>query len=281
MRRGGFRRSFMPLKSLFGPPEKITRLRRDVAEAVAGRLTPVIIFQMGKVASSTVEATLETVPGLAVLRTHGLIKWAATSEPPPARRDLESWLVLHQLVRAGIPSKVVSIVRDPIARNLSAYFQNLDQFLGGRDAYARTPMPQLIEGFFTLLHHQRPLEWFDVEFRAALGVDVYQLPFDRERGCQRLATPQFDILLLRADLDDATKARELAGLVGAQELRLIQKNVGEAKAYAAIYEEFLRSIRLPESYVDEMLGHAFTRHFFTGAEIARLRAKWLRAPQVS
>jgi hypothetical protein len=252
------------------------RLRRDVDRAVAGRTTPVIIFQMGKVASSTIEATLQPLERLTVLRTHGLTRWKDVSTPPAARRDLESWLILHKLIGANVRCKVVTVVREPIARNLSAYFQNLDPLLGMRGAHAQLPMSKLIEGFFARYNHQKPLTWFDVEFLPTLGIDVFQHPFDHERGFQRIQTEQFDVLILRADLPDAAKAQQLAELVGVRELAVVQKNVGEAKSYAAVYQQFLREIRLPESYVKEMLEHKFTRHFFTEAEIDKFRERWSR-----
>ncbi len=252
-------------------------LIKDVERAAAGKLSPVIIFQMGKVASSTIEATLERVPGLAVFRTHGLVKWGDVTAAPTARRELESWLILHRLVRPGISCKVVSAVRDPIARNLSAYFQNLDQLHGVHDAHASLPMSKLVAGFFELHRHARPLEWFDAEFAAILGLNVYQHPFDQLRGFQRIKSDQFDVLVLRSETDDETKAQQLAEWVGTRSLRIIQKNIGETKSYAAVYREFLRSIRLPDDYVATMMDHQFTRHFFMPEAIAAMRKKWTAA----
>ncbi len=252
------------------------RLQREVQRAVSGESVPVIVFQMGKVASSTIEATLRQVNGIEVLRTHGLSRWADVNEPPTARRDLESWLILHQIVRRNIPAKVVTVVRDPIARNLSAYFQNLDKLTKIPNAHRKLPMNELVENFFKLLNHPRPLVWFDIEMRTSLGIDAYEYPFDPIRRWQRIRTPQYDLLILRADLDDDVKAQQLADLVGVASLKLIQKNVGESKSYSAVYQEFLRTIRLPETYVNEMLDHKFTRHFFSADEIATMRAKWNR-----
>ena len=96
-------------------------------------------------------------------------------------------------------------------------------------------------------------------------------------GHMRIDTGRYDILVMRSDLDDASKKERLEEFLGVEGVSLAPKNVASQKPYAAACRKFLDALELPESYVDEMLDSKYTRHFFSPDERASLRAKWLRA----
>lgn len=254
-----------------------SRLHRQISRVLAGKKTPVIVYQMGKVASSTLEATLNEIPSIEVFRAHVLNHHGQKRPAQMERRLLESWLVFEHLIQGGIPAKVITLVREPIGRNISAYFQNLDKLWDMPQAHQHLTMEQLVAGFFEKFNHQRTLRWFDDEFKPVLGLDIYEHPFNTESGFQRLTHGPYDILILRMEVSDAVKTQQLGELIGQPDISLVQKNIGESKGYSGVYKEFLRTIQLPKTYVDEMLDHRYTRHFFSAPEIDQLRRKWLRA----
>jgi hypothetical protein len=250
-------------------------LQRQIDRATSGQTTPVIVFQMGKVASSTIEATLNAVPGVDVFRAHRLEREGQTRPDKAGRRLHESWVIYDHLIQPRIPAKVVTLVREPVGRNVSAFFQNIDQLCGVTDAWKKISTGELAQVFLEKFNHQRAITWFDAEFKPVLGIDVYQHPFPRELGFQRLQAHPYDALILHVELPDDVKARELAKLLDLDKLTLVQKNVGEAKDYAGVYQQFVRTLKLPASYLDEMLESKYARHFFTDEHRARVRAKWL------
>lgn len=252
------------------------RLKRQMACVSSRRALPVIVYQMGKVASSTIEATLRELPGVEVFRAHRLNRFNEQRPARAPRRLFESWFIFENLIRPRVPAKIITAVREPIGRNISGYFQNLDVLWGKRNVHLNLSMDELIRGFFEKFNHQRVLEWFDEQFNPVLGVNVYEHPFDHTAGFQRISQLPYDILTLRVETSDEIKAREIARLIGLPSLSLVQKNVGENKRYATVYQEFRRALRLPASYVDEMLSHHYTRHYFSAQEIEQLRKKWLR-----
>jgi hypothetical protein len=253
-----------------------SQVQRDMDRATSGRCTPVVIYQMGKVASSTMEATLDKVPGFQVLRTHGLRRYIDTPGEPAERIPLESWMIYHRIIKPGLPVRVVSLVREPIARNISAYFQNLTQIWGMPDAHEKLSSAEIARGFLEKYNHQKPLNWFDDEIKFVLGIDVFQHPFDRDRGAQTVSAPPRELLVLNAEMPDTAKAAELARFLGVDSVALVQKNVGEAKDYSAVYKEFVRTVTLPHDYVDTMLDSRYTRHFFPESRIEQWRRKWKR-----
>jgi hypothetical protein len=255
--------------------KRTRELERQIERATTGKTTPVIVFQMGKVASSTIEATLHQVPGIDVFRAHRLERAGQTKPEKPGRRLLESWMVHERLIQPRVPAKIVTLVREPIGRNVSAYFQNIDQVLGVTDAWKNLTIEALARGFLEKYNHRRAITWFHAEFKPVLGIDVYEHPFPREEGFQRIQSGPYDALILHVELPDEVKARELARLLGINDLKLVQRNVGEKKEYAEVYQEFLRTLKLPAAYLDEMLGSKYARHFFTDPHLARVRQKWI------
>jgi hypothetical protein len=240
---------------------------------------------MAKVASSSVTAALRQHESLNVFQIHLLspdnIRWTRRHDryrAPGARDDLDlvGTALYRGVIRKGGKAKIITLVREPIGRNIAAYFQRLDGFWQTERAHEKIPLDDLIEGFFAKYHHDWPLKWFDVEFKRVLGVDVYEHEFSRDAGHARIDSGCYQVLVMRHDLEDGLKARCLEELVPPIKVVLMPSNVGDEKPYAQVYREFLRAIKMPEAYVDRMLYSKYTRHFFGDEEIDRLRSKWMR-----
>ena len=257
--------------------------RRRIESAARSEAPAVLIYQMGKVASSTIHASLEAA-GVEVFRVHVLDpKSVATAceqcrqTGRPVLKQLEhSAAVYEKLVLPRHPLKVITLVREPVGRNVSAYFQNLEEFWPGENPHERVPMDELIRGFLEKFPHHAPLTWFDREFHKFLGIDVFAHPFPQDTGMGRISAPPHEVLILRVEMDDAVKGEALAKFLGLERLAFVQKNVSSGKSYADAYRRFKTALRLPASYVDEMLGSKYARHFYSDAERARLREQWLK-----
>lgn len=243
---------------------------------------------MAKVGSSTVTWALREIDGLHVFQVHllhpenlrrlraALRKRGRWQQRLQSDMDVRGGVYYRGLIRPGLKAKVITLVREPIGRNCSLYFQNLDVLWQTADAHERVEVSRLAGEYLERFDHRGGINWFDREFKRVLGVDVYDHPFPHAEGHTRITTDRYDILVLRTDLDDESKKRCVEEFLGVEGLSLRPKNVGSQKPYAAVYRKFLDALELPEPYVDEMLDSKYTRHFFTPGEIASLRAKWLR-----
>jgi hypothetical protein len=265
------------------------RARREVGaavrRAVEGDEPTVIVYQMAKVGSSTVTAALRNVGGMNVFQVHlmgheAIERWRVGLRKFPRARfqtgvDIIGTLLYKGLIEPGRKLKIITLVRDPIARNCSFYFHNLDVLLGTEAAHDNVELPRLVGEFRNKFDHRGCLRWFDTDFKPVLGVDIYEHPFPHDKGHARVTGERYDILVMRTDLDDESKKKCVEEFLGIEGLSLAPKNVGSQKPYAATYRKFLDALELPESYVNDMLDSKYTRHFFGPDEIASLRAKWL------
>lgn len=248
---------------------------------------PVLVWQMGKAGSKSIQAAIQQAcPGSAVFHVHALGErlladgeMRRRSERRGNRAHLLNLAIRERLLAdlaAGRPWRVISVVREPVARNLSAFFQNLDLYApdllaGGLDRPGVTAA--LLERFRRDFDHDRPLHWMDIEIRAVTGIDVYQTPFDQQAHQCRIRQGALDLLLLR--LDDLDRAgNQVLGDFFQRPVQLDTHNAADSKGYAAAYRAFCAAFRPDPDYLARLYDARYTRHFYTPAEISALRRRW-------
>ena len=280
-----------------------------VREAAFGRRVPVVIYQMGKVGSSSLrDSLLNAYPG-PVFHLHWFLPWrkqdpaqfagsehaadiareiehqrqAARELSPTARirsrvHEVLYNALVYRRVRAGRgPVRVITMVRDPVSANLSMFFQRFEQY-AGRPFSEEFSVDDILEIFRTRYILSWPVTWFEKELRPRLGIDVFSQPFPHDRGYARFGRGDVELLVLRTECDDAVKERAVAEFLDLPGLRLIKSNVSENKAYAEHYRRFKERIRLPGDVLDPLLESRYARHFYTPEERAAVRSRWIQAP---
>lgn len=262
--------------------------KRGIRQSLRQPAPPVLVYATPKVASTAVTAALQAVEGQTVFQVHmisaasirALREGMRQRGLTRARQDMNGLedlgvALAAALIKPRLPARIVSLVRDPIARNISFYFQTLDVLWKTERAHERIEVERLLAEFPDRFVHERGIDWFDNEFKPVLGIDVYAHPFPQGKGFLRIDSAPYEVLLMRHDLDDRVKEKCLADLIGVSGVSLTPRNVGTEKSYSSTYTEFLKRIELPEDYVERMLGSKYARHFYSPEELARLRTKWL------
>lgn len=155
---------------------------------------------MGKVGSETVARSLSNAGlSVAVFHIHYLTDAALEVverriknhwNPWRGGRAVNLWesqCIVKRLrtARPGERWSVVTLVRDPVARNISDYFHRLaevDPARVARDASDEL-VAELGRGFLERFEdHELPLTWFDSELKSVFGLDVYGAPFPVAKG---------------------------------------------------------------------------------------------------
>jgi len=265
---------------------------------------PILIYQMGKVGSSTITSSLQRLlKDRLILQIHYLTQPYLSSIEQKNIQDFypgrlngyrHHWesLYLRKQIDKGLKDKqykIVTLVREPISRNISSFFENLEierigssqhykvkSFYGFETTVDIGDPSELIRLFFETFDHDTPLVFFDREFKGVLGIDVFASEFPKSTGYQIYKDKHAEVLLIR--LEDLNKCIEDAfrEFLDIEHFTTVNKNIGDKKKYREIYRRFLDSIVLPESYVDMMYNSKYMQHFYSLEEINRFREKWLK-----
>ena len=193
---------------------KLNRLQRELGYRVgylpAGM--PILVYQMGKVGSSSVTASLKARGVESTFHVHRMdpdnIRSVRQGHARRNRSPLDERhgeLLYRYVIAKRRPGKVITLVREPISRNVSAFFENFTTFTGVAYEDSGFTTDQIIDIFIREYDHSVPLSWFDVELKKTLGIDIFEHPFPFEAGYATIANGALDLLLITAETDDPTK----------------------------------------------------------------------------
>lgn len=175
----------------------------------------VAVHTMGKVGSTSVVRALRAA-GVDALHTHhlGLAGLQRQALRGRTLRRIENSRTLIGHILDGRPVKLITLVRDPIARNVSTYLASL------RNAAKRDPSilaadpGALAEAFAAFDQLREPVTWWHEHLQDPLDVDVFSTPFDPAAGTVEITRPHLALLVMRTDIDDDAKARAVERFIG-------------------------------------------------------------------
>ena len=272
---------------------------RQIEQQTHADRMPLLVHTMGKVGSSSTRRSLRasdaiscfSIYGTYFLSEEGLRFFRQLEEKgrgrwvdfPRAEKILltEGRALADKIAKAAQEKsrfKVVSLVRDPVATNISAFFQKYGWW--PRWLYKKCKkgeagcVDELVKCFMRDYPHSVPLEWWDMELKTVFGVDVLATPFPKDRGYEIYRSTNADVLIMKLE-----KLRDCFGeafreFMGVENLELIDTNVASRKWYSAAYSEFRRVIDLPQSYLDTMYGSQVYKNFYSLSELDGFRQKW-------
>jgi len=253
-----------------------------------------LVHQMARVGSASVTRALrERYPRANVYRTHYL-------NPDTIRRNYNMFAELRRHTGAAVLTdeflaaralerrlrtkkrddwKVISLVRDPVMRTVSAFFSHFSMNHPQYDPhYLEDPahVDRLVELFLAADEYERrvTLGWFDSEVRDVLGIDVFGTPFPRDTGFATYRSGVCRLLLLRLEDLDRVGPHAIGRFLGAADLQIGRVNRSDEAPYAATMAKFMDEIRLDDAYLDAMYGSRLARHFYSEAELAGFRQRW-------
>ena len=262
----------------------------SLEQAYGGHESGLIIFQMGKVGSSSIYESLKRItPNSPIYHAHVLTpaqlastealtkaNWAASRNPMHLWHSLFLQDKLKQ--KPSKKWKVITLVRDPIARNISAFFQtkHLLRADDQRVLLSSTDSEELkglfLENFYA---HEAPIKWFDDELKPVFGIDVFDRSFPREAGYCIYEGEIADVLLIRLEDLARCQTEAIREFLGVDNFQMRKTNVGKDKSYSEAYSRMLSSIRLPETYLEQMYQSKYAQHFYSRDEIAKFSQRWL------
>jgi hypothetical protein len=263
-----------------------------------------VILSMPKTATQTIEQTLlHAHPAAQVRRVHFVSadrmefeRVRAESLPSRARQSLLRQVDYGTVVRKemtrvrafGGSVAVLTGIREPVSQTVALLFEAmpaLPEFAWPQKTSERLlelAKDRVMDALQKQLAHADDrfkncdLEcFFRTEFQPATGVDVLEVPLERDRGFALLANECGSVLLYRFEDIRSALAPGLAALTGLGSLDITSANRSEEKDYAEFYDIFRKTFRLPRDFCAAIYDNdRYVQHFYSAKEIDAFKAKW-------
>ncbi|MGF1521841.1 MAG: putative capsular polysaccharide synthesis family protein [Leptolyngbyaceae cyanobacterium] len=263
----------------------------------------IIIYQMGKVGSTTIWDSLEALNlDIPIYHIHTLKPEIIQKAADKGRSDfpklrfvypeiVQSEYLRKQLDRNAIktPWHVITLVRDPIAKTLSLFFQQLEQelLLGtdyrqkikeeGQEAVLQKMIGRFHQEYIRNPDRKHPFYWINREIKDNLALDIFAEPPLSDAGYRIYKAAAANILLLKLESLSDCHQQAFQEFLGLQNFQLVQSNVGSQKRYGSLYKAFLKQVDLPADYLEEIYGSKLVTHFYSASEIERFYQRWRTA----
>lgn len=259
---------------------------------------PLLIYQMGKVGSSSVYESLRHAGiGHSLFHVHQLsdkgIKrkqdWLAhfdalslpwMEEGLRASRELRSWI---DDSRERVPWKIITLTRDPVSMKISSFFENIAVYRREvLDAAGALDPVRVMSALRRYAFHDYEenrdytCSWFQDELETVFGIDVFSVPYDFSRGYTILRRENVGVLVIRLEDLQRSFAPAMEDFLGAPGLKLAQVNAAAGKSSWPQYQAVLREFTLPAELFDRIYSSRYARHFYPPEDRERARARWLR-----
>lgn len=258
---------------------------------------PIIVFQMGKVGSTSIVTSLQSLDlGRPIFHVHALVEahrkhsevrinlsprqYFKRSKNALISQYLEKEIHRSRKRRASPFKKkwkVITLIRDPVAQNISSFFQIVDLYV--KDVFERYHNKQLeIKDLTSLFLEQYSPDcvfnnWFDLELKPVFDIDVYANTFPKANGYEIYRGEVADVLLIKLENLNQCVSEAFYHFLGLENFTLINKNIAQDKKYSSAYKEFKNTVNLPDSYINAIYALKQVQHFYTQEEIEGFKTK--------
>lgn len=267
-----FQEEFKRKKEMF----KLLVYNRKSMSSLANmcRISPAfLVYIPGKTGSETVRNTL-LQEGLDVIHIHRMCFFNNADTEMAVLEEASAFFRKH--IRAE-GCKIITLVRDPVARELSTFMQsfNSEIYVMRHNFDSGCSLATYAAEFMVRnLDDNYEFAWFDRELKEVTGIDIYQYPFDKEKGYAWIKEGNIEILVMT--LEKLNENVEVLGeFVGRPGIKLQNANVGDGKHYKYIYEGLKKDIKLPARVMESQYkNNSQLDHFYSEEEKERFLQKW-------
>lgn len=244
------------------------------------------IIQPGKTASSSLEARFKE-KNVPFIKEH-FLEYPSHIIGEDYRNVWEK-----SVLQSRKSLKVIIAVREPLSRDYSTFWQ---AFTEGLERISLMPVlhtdfQQMYNSFLDLILRgsiytkerlgismpwtwNDEFEWFDEQIKQYLDIDVFQYPFNKEKGYVLIEKENIQLFLFKVEKMEYI-LDEISKFAGVSDLPVKNANVAEQKWYGLAYEQFRREVRLPKNYVDHYYNeNAKVDYFYTQEEKENFLEKW-------
>lgn len=245
--------------------------------------TPVLVYTMAKVGSLSIYSSIKKQTSIPCFHVHSLNiaeheaakKHCFDEGMLPDSRSPAS-LIQNQILKPAKRCKIITVFREPVERNLSAFFDAFEYYVGVPPKNYKGTIEELIDCFLKKMPHNYAIQWFEEKFERDTGINLYQESFDKNKGFQHYQQGNYEVLVMNSAIDNYLKADLVRDFIGESSFKLKNVNVTEESNKGSLYKAFKDQIRFEKKYLDNLLLSKYSLHFLSSEEVDRAYKKWLK-----
>lgn len=241
-----------------------------------------LIYSMGKVGSSTVKELVEQqFPFLPCFQPHFLsdhwLKEIIPAMPEHYHVNLKPAQEFNEFrkLHPEYKVKIITLVREPVIRDISDVFENWRDFFKTNDMKSLTSN-QILERLHTH-NFEYTLNWFDTEFKAWTGVNVYEQDFDKGKGYSIWQSNGHDILCIQLEQLNEVLCKAMSEFAGLKLQPGKSANTSEQKGMKELYRTVASTFSLSNEQQAIVYQSKYVNHFYSANDINRQKQRWVKS----
>lgn len=250
---------------------------------------PIIILTPGKVGSTSVYITLKKFTKHPVFHIHNLsdegIETSNKLHLNSERKSIPLHLIISKLLKNKLKKYhgkiyIITIVREPISREISSFFQNTEMhktLIENKNLDINFDKAQELLSSNLENDICKSLEdWFELEIKGNFGIDVFKTDFDPEKKYVVTRKNAHHLLILRMEELNELFPEAVQELLTLQNsISILSSNLGEKKHYAMAYNGIKKNIKLSTSSIERIVNSKYFQHFYK-SRTAEIRNRWVK-----
>ena len=228
---------------------------------------------MGKVGSYSAYRSIKRLRRYRIFHTHHFVRSQLREHLRHAKPQGHVIDSLHYLnaCQEHDHTKIIINIREPMSRNVSAFFENLVHSGVDEQVANRTDIDEIIEAFLDRYPHYVPERWFRDHLEEPFGIDLMRVATPEQR---HYVFDRVEVLIIRAEDGDARQLELMREFLDAPDLEMVRMNDSTAKSYAELNRRFKLAFVPSPAMLDRLFSADFFRAFYTPEEQTSIRAYW-------
>lgn len=279
------------IRGILAIPRKIriNKTEKKILET-KNSVSPILLYVMRKTGSSTVYESLKNSSLVQeIYKTHNLSSIGIREAESYYGDWIPVTLMFSKMLNRNLDIirdkqwKVISLVREPISRYISDLFQDLSNvhpyLIDSRGNILAEEVVQYLED--TFLHFDEKKDyassWFDKEIKEVFDIDVFEFPFDHEKGFVIIRDAPVPLLVMRLENLSMNFPHAISKFLDVRDsIQLVKANIGVKKQYAEAYQVVLEKLSLSKDICEKIYSSRYAKHFYSKEERHTFTQKWAK-----
>jgi len=170
--------------------------------------------------------------------------------------------------------KIITLTRDPIARDISGIFQAWQHIFDVDDINKITS--EKILDYLNNNDFSYSENWFETDFLEFTGLNVFNEKFDADKGYQLYQANHGPILLMQLEQLNKVYNAAMNAFIGKGEYVLQQENITSSRASGTLNKKVKTLFRMPLNKIETIYNSKYINTFYTTSQIKSFKDRWTK-----